>query len=196
MQRRFKVLAAVTILIAVITSCGTDDTAYPRPRGHFRIDFPEKSYQPLKDSLPFTFEYPKYSHITGLQPIPGGLKFQLHYGWYGATLWCSYHNDTNLISHVENARELAYKHTEIAKKIEPIPFRYDSAGVYGVEYLIKGEKVATPYSFYAMDSTRQFFRGSLYFDKSAYTDSLAPVLDYLQQDLKHMLQSLRWTAVN
>ena len=52
-----------TLLIALFSSC--DSKQYqPKPRGYFRIDFPEKEYVRLDSMNYYSFEYPTYSTIT------------------------------------------------------------------------------------------------------------------------------------
>ncbi len=45
-----------------LTSCGGDDEAIaPKPRGYFRLQFPEKKYIKYDSVCPFTFEMPGYA---------------------------------------------------------------------------------------------------------------------------------------
>ena len=59
-------------------------------------------------------------------------------------------------------------------------------------YHLKGQNVASTYQFWATDSTRHFLRGSLYIDCTPNNDSLAPVLTYIQEDINHLIESIRW----
>jgi gliding motility-associated lipoprotein GldD len=51
---------------------------------------------------------------------------------------------------------------------------------------------ATARQFYLTDSSRHFLRGALYFDTAPNSDSLAVVNDFLQEDMLHLIQTLRW----
>ncbi len=46
-------LATVLIFLA---ACGSE-TYLPKPKGYNRIDLPERAYQSLPDSFPYSFEY-------------------------------------------------------------------------------------------------------------------------------------------
>ncbi len=174
---------------------GSDDTSYPRPRGYFRIDFPEKKYEPIHDSLaPFSFETPWYSNIANAETDGTQWKANLQFGWYNATLHCFYIKDSNLAAHVDFAREMAYTHKEMARKIEPVPLLHPENDTYGLMYEIEGEKVASNYSFYLIDSVNQYFRGALYFNQKPNSDSLAPVIDYLKADIDHLISTFKWDA--
>ena len=59
-------------------------------------------------------------------------------------------------------------------------------------YQLKGSKVASTYQFWVSDTTSHFLRGALFLDRTPNNDSLAPVLDYLQHDLRHLVESIRW----
>jgi len=52
--------------------------------------------------------------------------------------------------------------------------------------------VATPLQFYLTDSTRNFVRGSLYFNFIPNNDSMRPVINYLKEDVKHIISTFEW----
>jgi gliding motility-associated lipoprotein GldD len=92
---------------------------------------------------------------------------------------------------VQDAFTLSYKqHTYKASAIENETFSTPN-GVEGVYFTLKGN-TATSNQFFATDSTRHFLRGALYFGATPNEDSLAPVNAFLREDLKHLIQTLRW----
>jgi gliding motility-associated lipoprotein GldD len=58
-------------------------------------------------------------------------------------------------------------------------------------FLLKGE-VPSQVQFLVTDSTDHFLRGALYFKMADKNDSLAPVIQFIQQDIVHMVQTTRW----
>ena len=64
--------------------------------------------------------------------------------------------------------------------------------VSGTTYHLKGQNVASTYQFWATDSNRHFVRGALYIDCTPNNDSLAPVLEYIQEDINHLIETIRW----
>ncbi|MBR4738466.1 MAG: gliding motility protein GldD, partial [Bacteroidales bacterium] len=64
--------------------------------------------------------------------------------------------------------------------------------VYGTVYYLKGTKVASTCQFWLTDSSRHFLRGALYLNITPNNDSLAPVIDYMQADIEHLVETLRW----
>ena len=176
-------------------SCSKDDQSYPRPRGYFRIDFPIKEHKASSSILPFSFDHPTYSRVTQIKSDGQQWQTNLEFPLFNATLHCAYFNDSNLTEHVRFAKTMAYKHKSTAQSIDEVPYRNPTNNVYGLLYDIKGEKVASNYSFYLMDSSSRFFRGSFYFNQTPNADSLKPVLAYLKKDLDHLIQSFAWTTV-
>lgn len=63
--------------------------------------------------------------------------------------------------------------------------------VYGSLFLLDGE-LASPVQFMLTDSVSNFFRGALYYDCVPNADSLAPLTDYLRQDIIELIQSFSW----
>ena len=51
-----------------------------------------------------------------------------------------------------------------------------------------------PLQFVVTDSTRYLLRGALYFDESGKSDSIAPVIDYLSDDIIHLIESIETRA--
>jgi gliding motility-associated lipoprotein GldD len=67
----------------------------------------------------------------------------------------------------------------------------DSVNVYGLVYFLEGN-AASSLQFYLTDSTNHFVRGALYFDAKPNPDSLAPVQNFIQEDILNMIESFRW----
>ena len=42
------------------------------------------------------------------------------------------------------------------------------------------------------DSTEHFFRGALYFNCQPNQDSIAPMLDYMREDIVRLMESFEW----
>ena len=178
-----KILAIILVVgLAMLCACG--EKAYaPRPRGYFRIDFPEKTYKQYNGECPFTFEIPEYSYL--IKEINSWQKKYLTYRGIDNSKYSEI--DTLL----NDAHDFAYKHTIKADAIEENIFEKDSSRVYGCLYNIKGN-VASQVQFFLTDSTTHFMRGSLYFEARPNKDSLAPVVDFVREDIEHFMESFEW----
>jgi gliding motility-associated lipoprotein GldD len=91
---------------------------------------------------------------------------------------------------VNDAFNLTNKNEAVATSIKDSVFRTDN-GISGVYFRVGGN-AATARQFYVSDTTKNFLRGALYFDATPNSDSLKPVLDFLQVDMDHLISSFRW----
>jgi gliding motility-associated lipoprotein GldD len=165
----------------------------PKPRGYFRIDFPEKKYQLFDVGFPYSFEYPVYATIT---PDTIGTTepywIDVNIPMNKAKFHLSFKKITgNLSQLTEDSRELAYKHTIKATSIDEKNFINPMNKVYGTIYTIKGN-AASPMQFYLTDSTSHFLRGSFYISEIPNYDSLMPVINFLETDITHLIETLHW----
>jgi len=168
----------------------------PRPRGYFRIAFPEKSYKDLTLKVPYTFKIPVYSYTESDSlnlDQPYWITIQIPENH--AQIHISYIRlNKNLAAHTEFSRALAYKHTEKASSIEEQIFVNRAKNVYGTLYTIKGD-AASPMQFYLTDSVSNFLRGALYIKEVPNFDSLRPVINFLSQDVLQLVESTEWKNI-
>ena len=192
MNKRYIPALILILLSAIAFSCSSDYT--PKPGGYFRIDLPEKKYQPFDTLFPFYFEYPVYARIIHDPQAPDEPYWiNVDFPRFRGRIHLSYKQvDGNLSRYLEDSRTMALKHmsksTGITEQIVNIPDRK----VYGLIYAIQGIGAASTYQFYLTDSTRNFVRGALYFSVSPNNDSLAPVISFIQADIDHMVETFRW----
>ena len=98
----------------------------------------------------------------------------------------------DLFKILEESRNMVYKHTIKADAINEKLYRNKKSNTYGTLYDISGE-TASSVQFHLTDSTKNFVRGSLYFDVSTNEDSLKPIIDYLRQDILTIMETLVWS---
>ena len=189
------VLYSVFILgLFVIISCGGEDYA-PKPKAYFRIGLPEKSYQSFDTLFPYSFEYPKYALIKHNNNAVGDDRYwiNINFPTYNATIHITYKTvKNNLDSLIENARKFVDKHISKATSIKEKSYENPENNVYGVVYNIKGNSVASSYQFFATDRKKHYIRGALYFNMVPCNDSLAPVIDFIEKDIDHLIGTLKW----
>ena len=190
-SERFIKLPIVLMLLAfVIISCNTE--YYPKPKGNFRIDLPERSYQRLDSVFPYIFDYPDYAQIEkNYQMQYNPYWINISFPLFKGKLHLSYKEiDGNLNKYLEDTRSMVMKHIPKASAITNKAFENPDHNVYGVTYHIEGVSAASPYQFYLTDSTQHFLRGALYFNVVPNNDSLAPVIDFLIEDINHLIETL------
>lgn len=188
---RRKILAACSLCSILLLACADQPT--PKKIGYFRIDLPEKKYS-LIDSLdfPFRFELPQYAELNFTRTKKDSNFFNIDFLPFGARIHMSYVPvDTNLPQLLEDTRELVFKHTIKAQDIREQVYQNPSRDVYGILYSISGN-AASSSQFFLTDSTSHFLRGALYFNVTPNPDSLAPVSDFIEKDILHLIESFSW----
>ncbi|WP_240894369.1 gliding motility lipoprotein GldD [Parapedobacter sp. SGR-10] len=185
----------LTVLTAFTWACQNADYS-PKPRGYHRIIFPQKAYQSADtDGCPFVFDIPAYSRLEddisrNARPCWKNLDFpefnaRLHLSYFRISPTASFDQLT------EDARTFVFKHTTKATAIDQTHVSYPAQKVYGIEYSIKGN-TASNFQFYLSDSTTNYLRGALYFNEKPNLDSIQPVLEFLKEDIRHLIHTFRW----
>ena len=168
----------------------------PKPRGFFRIDLPEKEYVMFDSVFPYTFEYPVYGEFVPDERASSDLYWgNLEFPQFKGTVYLSYKqvgSREDLAEYFEDARSFAQKHIPKATAIREELISDEGREVYGLLYEIRGNEAASTLQFYVTDSLDHFLRGALYFNVSPNNDSLAPVIDFLEEDIRHLIETLQW----
>ena len=182
------------LLLLCVAACQNNDYS-PKPRGYFRIVYPEKKYQQFVSTAPFSFEYPIYAKMEADK----GKNIQknwynLHFKQFNGYLHLTYYDVTDKAAYdemVEDARKLAFKHTIKASAIDQKLINYPDRQVYGIYYAIEGN-TASSVQFFLTDSTKHYFRGALYFNERPQYDSIEPVVKFIKKDIDRMISTFKW----
>ena len=187
-------LSLILALAFILFSGGCRQDYSPKPRGYFRIDFPEKEYVKFDTNYPYSFEYPVYAEIiTDNRPTSDPYWINIDFPEYHGRIHISYKPvNKNLDEYLEDSRTFVVKHIPKADAIDDsLIFRPDDR-VFGLIYYIEGSQAASACQFFVTDSSSRFLRGALYFDVSPNNDSLAPVIEFIREDIRHMLKTFHW----
>ena len=180
----------------MLVSCGEDYV--PKPKGYLRLDYPRAKYIEAKVDAPFTFETNMLATKISSKNVDATTKsygLNLEYPTMKGTIFLTYkaiENDKkNLASFLRDARKFTEKHMAKADEIPEYPYVNKEKKVYGSFVEVKGN-VASPAQFYVTDSVKHFLTGSLYFYARPNYDSILPAADYLQKDIKHIMETIEW----
>lgn len=194
-MRYVRIIIFPLLLLFFYQCMDDEEEAYtPKPRGYYRIAFPEKKYQWYDSVCPFKFEYPIYGKIEkDLHPMAEPCWINIQFPYFRSTLHLSYKNlgGKKIADLIEDSRELAIKHQIKSIGMEETVILRDSVKVYGLIYDIEGN-TASSLQFYVTDSTHHFIRGALYFNVRPNIDSVKIVLRFLREDVIHFIQTLQW----
>ena len=175
-------------------------TEVPKPRAYPRVVYPEKAYKPFDETYcGFTFDQPVYAtieHDTTYfdEKAKDDCWFNITVKQLNAKIFCSYYpirSRADFDELVKDAFEMTNKHNVKASYIEELQVDRPEDKVYGVVFNVEGP-AASSYQFFLTDSTRNFVRGALYFNTEARPDSLAPVVDFMRDDLDRLVETLKW----
>lgn len=184
------------IVTTLLFSCGKEEQAYvPKPKGFNRIDLPPQLYQKLTEDRPYSFEYSKSARILpDTFALAGKDWIFIYYPKFKANIQLTYkpvkNNQLLLKDYINDSFKLTGKHQVRASSIQEQRLLTDN-NLTAMIFKIEGD-VPSPYQFYTTDSTRHFLRGAIYFSTATKNDSLTPVIDFIQKDMIHLLNTLQW----
>ncbi len=186
------------LLTILIISCNSDYSS-GKKKGYFRIDLPEKKYQVFDmPGYPYSFEYPIYAKVVRdtvfFDDKAGDYWINIDIPRLSGRIHISYkpiNRENQFDSLVRDGFKMAYKqHVDVSTAIVDSQMLTPN-GVEGIYFSLKGN-TATANQFFLTDSTKHFLRGALYFDATPNEDSLSIVNDFLKEDLKHLINTLKW----
>lgn len=185
-----KTLTVVCVMCLLGLSC-TEYT--PKPRGYFRIEPEIPRYQSIvEDCFPYTFHVSQLVSVkfSSTEELKG---LTLSYPALRATVYCSYFPVTPATLRLaeEECRSLVARQAKDATTISEKAYSDPEKQVYGFFFQLEGES-ASPLQFMLTDSVSRFFRGALYYDCRPNADSLAPVTQYLREDILELIESFNW----
>lgn len=190
-----RLLVSFFIVFAVFLAFSCEKSYIPKPKGYNRIELPLAEYQALPDSFPFAFEYSKYARILPDSSwISERYWIDIHYPDLGSSIALSYkkinNSEDSLRQFLNTAYRLTSKHQIKAYAIDEYIFNTEK-GKTAVLANLSGE-VPSQYQFFSTDSVAHFLRGALYFNTATKNDSLAPAINFVKEDIMHLLNTLEW----
>lgn len=188
------------VLCILLSQCQDGPVFTPKPRAFPKVNYPEKQYQDFdQDYCKFTFSYPAYARIEQTEayfeeaPVDP-CWFDIYIPEFDSRLHCSYYPigpDKDFETLKKDAFKLADWHNKKANFIDELIIQKEN-NVSGFAFDIEGP-AASPFQFFVTDSTQHFLRGALYFNTEARPDSLAPIVDFVKEDILKIIETFRWT---
>lgn len=184
-------------LIALF-AMGCNSDYVPKPRGYYKIEFPKHEYRLFdQPGYPYKFEYPVYATVvkdsTFFEDKPvNDYWINIDFPRFNGKIYISY-MDIGRVTFdklKEDAYKMTYKHTVKASSIRD-SILVTPNGIAGVFFYVGGN-AATGRQFFLSDSTKHFLRGALYFDTTPNDDSLSIVNNFLEEDMRHLINTFRW----
>lgn len=190
----------ILLISFIFCACGSSPIPVPKPRLYPKITFPDRNNKTVDlDFCAFKFDFPDYANAVQdsfyfEEEILDRCWFDLIIPSLNGRMHCSYipiKNKTHFHEMVEDAFELVIKHNIKANSRDETLIEFPSKEVYGIQFEMDGP-VASHYQFFLTDSVKHFLRGSLYFEAQVDQDSIAPVVDFVKEDIEQMISSFEW----
>ena len=178
----------IVSLVFLLLSC--EQTYTPKPFGYYRINMPKHEYQYFDTIFPYSFDYPVYTKVDIINIDSAWIN--INYNRYKAKIYLTYKPvNGSLDKLLDESQSFVNKHLIKADAIDEKLFINDTNKTYGTLYRIKGN-TASSINFFLTDSTKNFIRGSLYFNCHPNKDSLEPVINFIQTDIEHFMKTFKW----
>lgn len=169
-----------------LLSCG--DEKMPKPTGQLSLEYPPAKYMKFSNSCGFDFDKNELAEVK----TTSNCGLEIHYPKMKATVYLTYKPvQNNLDKLLTDAQKLTYEHAIKANDIAEQPYVNAYSKVYGMYYQVGGN-AATNAQFYATDSTKNFVTASMYFYSKPNFDSILPAADYIKNDMKKIIESIKW----
>ena len=189
------ILICFVLAALLFAACGGGDYT-PKPQAYLRIDMPEHHYGLVDtSSYPFTFEANDCMEIATKDAPKGEVMIDLLYPQWDGVVFLTYKrlkSPSDLRGQTDTSSRMLEKHYQFASGVEEQGYTDPDNRVFGTVYYLKGSKVASTCQFWVTDSMHHYLRGALFLNRTPNNDSLAPILNYIQDDIGHLVETLRW----
>lgn len=177
------------ICALIFISCAEDPR--PKPKAYLALEYPDAHYELFQRDCPYSFEINRLAMVMDARG-PNPCWINIHYKDLDGTLFITYQSiRNNLDSLLRDAQKLPLQHTIKADVIEGDVYTNRYHETYGMFYEVAGD-AASQAQFYLTDSVDHFLTGSIYFNAQPNYDSILPAADYLQKDIRHLMETVRW----
>lgn len=210
----FTRFSLILFFLNFLLSCNSTYTS--KKKGYFKIDFPKHEYVKFDNpGFPYSFEYPAYASIVRDSTYFESASqnpywININFPSFNGKIFISYKTIGGISIYkvktpagykdslgkntfenmVNDSYNLTYKNDIKAYSIEDSLMRTPN-NISGIFFRLAGS-VATAKQFFLSDTTHNFLRGALYFDATPNEDSLRPVNAFLEEDMKHLINTLLW----
>ncbi len=183
---RLKNIAFIILANLFLFSCGSE--TLPKPKAYLKLQYPEATYKVLKADCPFSMEISENATVV----FQDNCWIKIEYPKLKATIHLTYRPVINNLNEIlMEVEKLTYEHTIKADDIKTkISYDFEKR-VFGSINNVIGN-VATNIQFKATDSVNHVLAGALYFYVKPNYDSILPAVKYIEKDIIHLVETLKW----
>jgi len=181
-----KKISQLILLLGFIVSC--NNNSLPKPKPYLNLKYPKASYTQIITNCPYTFEVSNKAILK----VKNNCWATIQYPKLKATIYITYRKvNNNLDEILKEVEKLTFKHAIKAEAINSVPYEDYQKKVFAKLYHVEGN-AASNIQFRVTDSLKNVLAGSLYFYVEPNYDSILPAVKYIEKDVTHLIETLRW----
>ena len=188
------------ILVIFIVLFGCENYFLPKQSAYLRLDYPKPEYKLIDDKdFPFFFEAnSRLSEISDIDINPESIDFIINYNQLNAQINFQYKNvnsSEKLKAYILDLKSTIETHSMMANSVKIKDYSLKEKNIFGRIFDLSGN-VASPYQFYLTDSINNIISGLVYFNIKPNYDSILPAINYIENDIIHLIESFDWKNYN
>jgi gliding motility-associated lipoprotein GldD len=188
------------IFVIFIVLFGCENYFLPKQSAYLRLDYPKPEYKLIDDKdFPFFFEANTIlSEISDIDINPESIDFIINYNQLNAQINFQYKNvnsNEKLNAYILDLKMTIETHSKMANSVKIKDYSLKEKNIFGRIFDLSGD-VASPYQFYLTDSTNNIISGLVYFNIKPNYDSILPAINYIENDIIHLIESFDWKNYN
>ena len=180
----FKIV--ILTLLFNLVSC-QEEIALPKPKAKLALNYPKATYKTIQlDNCPYEFQMNTLAVVRRHK----GCNITLEYPNIDLAIDLAYIPIKNSMKKaIEDVNKIATEHIKRGDGFLQHPFENEKN--IGMVIEVKGN-VASNTQFYISDKKTHFLSGSIYFKSHPKIDSLLPAVNYLNNDVKVIMETVKW----
>ena len=188
------------IFVIFIVLFGCENYFLPKQSAYLRLDYPKPEYKLIDDKdFPFFFEAnTRLSEISDIDINLRSIDFIINYNQLNAQInfqYKSVNSSEKLKAYILDLKSTIETHSMMANSVKIKDYSLKEKNIFGRVFELSGD-VASPYQFYLTDSTNNIISGLVYFNIKPNYDSILPAINYIENDIIHLIESFDWKNYN
>lgn len=188
------------ICVIFIVLFGCENYFLPKQSAYLRLDYPKPEYKLIDDKdFPFFFEAnTRLSEISDIDINLRSIDFIINYNQLNAQInfqYKSVNSSEKLNAYILDLKRTIETHSMMANSVKIKDYSLKEKNIFGRIFDLSGN-VASPYQFYLTDSINNIISGLVYFNIKPNYDSILPAINYIKNDIIHLIESFDWKNYN
>ncbi len=188
------------ICVIFIVLFGCENYFLPKQSAYLRLDYPKPEYKLINDKdFPFFFEAnTRLSEISDIDINLRSIDFIINYNQLNAQInfqYKSVNSSEKLNAYILDLKRTIETHSMMANSVKIKDYSLKEKNIFGRIFDLSGN-VASPYQFYLTDSINNIISGLVYFNIKPNYDSILPAINYIENDIIHLIESFDWKNYN